>query len=444
MRKILTIANREYRAMVGTKAFLVTIGLMPILMMGGMLVPKLMKQVQKTEDKRIVVIDRSNALFEIVQQAADERNRDIDATVASGKEDNGFDLDDPRLVLEPMDPAEVDDERLLELSNQVRKGDLYAFVDIPADVLTSDAQAAANVQFYSQDAPLSEARRWFRESLNRIVRLQRLQNAGIDPLVVMAASIPINVKALGLLERAADGSIIPGEEADDMMVVFLPFIIMMLMFIVVFMSAQPMLESVLEEKSQRIAEVLLGSTNPFQLMAGKLLGNVGGSLTVFVLYACGAYLVANSMDVTDDVPFEIIPWFIIYQVLAVLFFSSIFMAIGACVTQLKEAQSMLMPVWFLLMTPLFVWIYAIKEPNGALATGLSLFPPATPLLMVLRLSTGATIPTWQPLVGIVGLVLTTLVVIWAAGRIFQIGILWQGKTPKMSDLVGWVVRRDLN
>ena len=79
----------------------------------------------------------------------------------------------------------------------------------------------------------------------------------------------------------------------------------------------------------------------------------------------------------------------------------------------------------------------VQEPNGSLATGLSLFPPATASMMVLRMATGATIPLWQPLLGVVLLTLATAFVVFIAGRIFRVGILWQGKTPKFSELIRW-------
>ena len=98
---------------------------------------------------------------------------------------------------------------------------------------------------------------------------------------------------------------------------------------------------------------------------------------------------------TEHVPVKIIPWFVIYQILGVLFFSSIFIAIGSAVKQLKEAQSLLLPVWMLMFLPMFVWFNVIEEPNSVVAVALSFFPPSAPLMTVLRLATGAAIPIWQ-------------------------------------------------
>jgi ABC-2 type transport system permease protein len=212
------------------------------------------------------------------------------------------------------------------------------------------------------------------------------------------------------------------------------------MWMVIFLAAQPMLESVLEEKSQRIAEVLLGSVSTFQLMIGKLLGGVGGSLTVVLVYGLGAIGLAWHFDALHLVPLRVIPWFLVYQVLAVMLFGSLFMAIGAAVNQLKEAQSMLLPVWLVMMFPLFIWFQAIREPMGGLATWMSFFPPATPLMMVLRIAATSAVPWWQAALGVVVLLATTLLIVLAAARIFRIGFLAQGKAPRLAELLRWALR----
>jgi ABC-2 type transport system permease protein len=201
-----------------------------------------------------------------------------------------------------------------------------------------------------------------------------------------------------------------------------------------------MLESVMEEKSQRIAEVLLGSVNAWQLMTGKLLGGVGGALTVVTAYAGGALAVAWHFDALHLVPLRIVPWFLAFQILAVLMFGSLFMAVGAACNQLKEAQSMLLPLWLIMMLPMFVWFQVVGDPTGSFATWLSFVPPGTPLLMVLRLSSSAAVPWWQPALGIVVMLAATWLCVFAAARVFRIAILAQGKTPRLVELLRWAMR----
>jgi ABC-2 type transport system permease protein len=272
------------------------------------------------------------------------------------------------------------------------------------------------------------------------VHKRRLEKANIDPKIVQRANQWVNVEPMGLVERSKTGEFSKPRESNELESIFLPFGMMMLMFMVVFMGAQPMLESVIEEKSLKIAEVLLGSANAFQLMVGKLIGGVGGSLTIFAVYGLGGVALAWGLDKLYLVPLRVVPWFIVYQVLAVLLFGSIFMAVGAAVNQLKEAQSMLLPIWLLLMFPLFVWIQVVQNPMSSFATWLSFVPPATSLMMVLRLGSTVSLPWWQLALGVLEMLAATLVVVFAAARIFRIGILAQGKTPKMAELIRWAIR----
>ena len=199
----------------------------------------------------------------------------------------------------------------------------------------------------------------------------------------------------------------------------------------------------MEEKMQRIAEVLLGSVNPFQLMMGKLLGMVGVSMTILAVYLGGAVLGARSAGWTEFIPPNLsllVIWFVIFQALAVLMFGAVFIAVGAACSDIKEAQSMIMPIYIFIIFPMFVWLPVMKEPAGALALVLSLIPPATPMLMMLRTAGWPNIPLWQPLLGTLLVLLTTVFCVFVAGRIFRVGLLMQGKGAKISDMVRWAVR----
>jgi ABC-type Na+ efflux pump permease subunit len=456
MKKIFIIAAREFRAIVGTKAFLLSIALMPLFMFGSMFAMEALKNAGKIDEKKVAVIDHSKQFLVAIKMSAANNNDMLEYLVAETPNDEQDDAagngagdaedesDGPptlskgsKYFIEEMDPDSIDDTARLELCDRIRQQDLYAFVEIPANIMDSSAAPEPEVRVYSEDSGLSNFTRWVSQAISERAKALRFQEIGLDPDEVSRAIQGVEVKGLGLLEQAADGTIKPAVEKDEMSAIFLPLIVLMLMFMVIFMSSQPMLESVLEEKSQRIAEVLLGCANPSQLMAGKLLGSVAGSLLVVVIYLGGGYAIAASKGMVDRIPFQIVPWFIVFQVFGVMFFAAIFMAVGASVSQLKEAQSMLLPVWMLLMSPLFIWFYVVQEPNGEMAKWLSLFPPATPTMMVLRMATGATIPTWQPVLGLVLLILATVACVYVAGRIFRVGILWQGKTPKLTEMIRW-------
>ncbi|MBC7966890.1 MAG: ABC transporter permease [Fuerstia sp.] len=478
MQKILTIARREYQAMVATKAFVIGIALMPVMMLGGMWIPGLLKGMERAEDRRIAIVDRSGQLFEPLKKVAIQRNQMLQAATAepsSPDAANGTNADGGalktlprdkekeadqqarkamgleeihRYLLESVPAEEFGDEQRLALSERIRSGDLYAFVEIPADVLLPqplDPLSAASLQlpeitYVAQDSALADAKRWVDTALNQLIRANRLTTAGVAPIVLLELERKAPVVGSGLYVRDEAGRITSEKKPNELASIFLPMGLMMLMFMIVMMSAQPMLESVLEEKTLRISEVLLGSANARQLMTGKLLGNVAGSLTVFALYAGGGLTAAYWKGYSDSIPFHILPWFVIYLLLAVLLFSSIFMAIAASVSQLREAQGLLLPVWMVMLLPMFVWFNVVREPNSTLATALSFFPPSTPLMMTLRLATGAIIPGWQIAMSFALLILATVVGVTAAAKIYRIGILWQGKTPKLTELLMWLIR----
>lgn len=444
MKKIITIAIREYKAMVGTKAFLLSIVMMPVLMLGGLIALRVLNNVGEIKERKIAVADGTGKLADVLKTSADARNDFIEKAFGENAEQADKDADEldtgpsfnkaEKFLIEIIE-GDLDDDQRVELSNKVRDQELYGLVEIPENAL--DLENAGVTKFYSQDSGLSPARGWIQSAISETVKAQRLADAEIDPVVVAQATATIPVKGMGLVSRAADGSLIEAEEKDTLTAIFVPMGVMMMMFMIIFMASQPMLESVLEEKSQRIAEVLLGSANPFQLMSGKLLGSVAGSVTIFSIYLVGMYFVVQQQGYIDSFPIHLVPWFVAFQVLGVLFYAAIFLAVGASVTQLKEAQSMLLPVWMLLMSPMFIWLFIVQDPNGTVAKWFSLFPPATPTTMMLRLSTGQTIPVWQPILGIVLTAISTLLIVVIAGRIFRVGILWQGKTPKLSEILKW-------
>ncbi len=220
----------------------------------------------------------------------------------------------------------------------------------------------------------------------------------------------------------------------------LPGGLLVLMFMMVMVGAAPLLQGVMEEKMQRIAEVLLGSVQPFPLMMGKILGMACVSLTMTAIYLACIFWGVNSYGYGEFLSAEIIVWFLIYQVLALFLYGSLYAAVGAACSDLKEAQTMLMPVTLISIMPLFVWFVVVREPTSTFSTLASLFPLATPTLMVARLAVPPGIPIWQPLLGIVLVLLTTLLCVYAAGRIFRVGILMQGKGPRLPDLYRWVFR----
>jgi ABC-2 type transport system permease protein len=434
MRKILIVARREYRAMVATKVFIITLLLMPVLMGGGVFFQEQLRRHVDLDEKRIVVFDETGVLLKPLLKAAEGRNKGEIFDFAGGGQIK------PRYRLEPGPAGPVTDRQRLDASARVRRGEIHGFVEIPADVLAvSSSGSCSKAKFYAHSTAFSEEKNWLQQALNSAVRRQRLRQAEIDPDKVDRASTWVMVEGLGLFKTSGNGQVKPAAPKSEKLMIFLPFGMMMLMFMVIMLAAQPMIETVMEERSQRIAEVLLGSLSPSQWMAGKLLGCVAGSLTIVAVYGLGALGLAEHYGVLHLAPVAMVPWFLVFQVLAVVLFSSLFMALGACVNDRRESQTMQIPMMLLIVFPMFVWFNVVQQPTGRFATWISLVPPATPMLMTLRLAANPDIPPWQPVLGVLLLLATTGLCVFAAARIFRIAILTQGQLPKMKQLLRWIV-----
>jgi ABC-type Na+ efflux pump permease subunit len=158
------------------------------------------------------------------------------------------------------------------------------------------------------------------------------------------------------------------------------------------------------------------------------------------VYLVGAYSALSRAGYAQYFPWQSVWWFVGFLSLAVLMYGSIFIAIGAAVSDMKEAQSMMTPVMLLVVSPMFVLQNVIREPGSTLSLAMSLFPPATPMLMIIRQAVPPGIPVWQPLLGIALVLLASLACVFAAGRIFRVGILMQGKGAKISEMFRWALR----
>jgi ABC-2 type transport system permease protein len=196
----------------------------------------------------------------------------------------------------------------------------------------------------------------------------------------------------------------------------------------------------MEEKSERIAEVLLGTVTPGEFMMGKVLGSLGVAFTTSAIYIAGGIFSVYKLGRQDIIPFHVLPWFFVYLFLNITMVGTVMAALGATCNDSKDAQSMQFPAMLPLLIPLFFMMPVIMNPLGNLATGLSLFPLWTPMLMLLRQSTSVTIPLWQPIVGLVGVVLFTVFFVWAGARVFRASIILHGKRPKFGTLVKYVVK----
>jgi len=163
-------------------------------------------------------------------------------------------------------------------------------------------------------------------------------------------------------------------------------------------------------------------------------------MTVSTVYVIVILTAAMNLGFMSKIPLSALPWFYVYMLLAVFMFGAFTSALGALCSDPKDAQNLMFPSMFPVMLPVFVMIPVASTPLAGFATWLSLVPPLTPALMSVRLATPMSIPTWQPWIGLLGVLICAIAVVWVSGRIFRIAILNQGKPPRLADLVRWAVK----
>ncbi|MBI1826702.1 MAG: ABC transporter permease [Planctomycetes bacterium] len=460
MRKVFVVAMREYQAAVKTKAFIVSLVLMPVMTIGSAALQTVLRGKKDIGDKHVAVVDYTHQLFPAIQKAADERNnKEIYSTeglsdeierdrsgghvgTITAEEQSGEKAQTkPRFLFEEVNAGIADPLKVtLDLSERVRKLEIFGFFIIGKDAIEPGADLEQGaIAYYSNSPTYDDVQKWFGPKVNSRIQEIRFQKLNIDRKVVQEATKWIQVGNFNLVSVDESGNIKRAQKTNELASIFIPMGLMMLMFMVVMIGATPLMQSVLEEKTNRIAEVLLGSVPPFELMLGKLIGMVGVSLTIVTIYLVGAYLAIKRAGYADLFPRQIVWWFIVYQCLAVLMFGSVFIAIGSAVNDMREAQSLMTPVMLVVCSPMFVWFNVVREPSSTLSTVMSLFPPATPMLMTIRQAVPPGIPLWQPALGVALVLLTTIVIVFAAGRIFRVGILMQGKGPRLGEMLRWVI-----
>jgi ABC-2 type transport system permease protein len=191
---------------------------------------------------------------------------------------------------------------------------------------------------------------------------------------------------------------------------------------------------------QRVFEMLLASATPSELIMGKVAAAVGLSLTSSVLYVAGGLLVLQAMAMMGLAPLSLLPWFVVYLVADVMVLCALGAALGAACSSPNDAQHLATPMLAPVLIPLIVMMPVMQRPNSLFSTAMSLFPPFTPILMLMRQAMPGGVPAWQPWAGLAGVLLWTFAISWAAARIFRIAILMQGKTASFSNLFRWAIR----
>jgi ABC-2 type transport system permease protein len=412
--KTLIVALSEFTTLTRSKAFLIGILLMPVFMGIALGVQKFTRNATDINERRFVVIDRTGVLYPAIATAAEEWNRGAVAT--------GVQLA-PRFVPSAAMFPEAEEQARAELSERVRKDEIYAFVEIPREAL--DPASSGTIRYHSNHPSYRTLPSWISNVINREIMNQRFREAAIDRALVTRLTKRTELEELGLLQRDGAGRIRAAVAVDKIRTMAIPVGMMMILLFSVMSGAPQLLNSVIEEKMSRISEVLIGSVTPFALLLAAL-------------YISGGAAVANYMGYGDALHLSDIVWLLLFLTMASFMFGSIFITIGAACSDLKDAQGMMTPAMLIMMLPWMTWFAILNAPDSSMSLGLSLFPTAAPFLMLLRIMIPPGPPVWQILLAVVICGATTVAAVYAAGKIFRTGLLMQGKAATFGEMWRWV------
>ncbi len=422
-----------------TKAFLFGAIIMPILMMGLFIVviPLMMESNNTPLQGKIAVVGSIDVIEEIKQQLTigDTEIQEITAqlpeVITNDPIANAM-LNNTSGKATDVEIVSAEGETVDALKQLVQAEELAGFIVVPESLLIStDSEERLEVFIPSSFSPN-----------HTDILSSAAARAVVDIRLERLGHIPKKIRALTRRPRTFATRISDdGAEAEDNEVArkIIPMAFMMLLWIATFTSGNYLLTTTIEEKANKVMEVLLSAISPMQLLAGKILGQAGVSAVILGMYGSAAIAGLVAFAMMDLVPMMHLTLFGVYFIIAYFMIATIMAAVGSAVTELRDAQSLMGPIMLILIIPMALWPVLAEHPNGLIATITSFTPPLLPFVMILRV-TASTEPValWQIILSIVIGFASVVAMVWMCARIFRIGVLMQGKPPNVLQLVRWI------
>jgi len=434
MNKMLAVLKREYLAAVRKKMFIVMTILFPVLMSAAMLLPGLM-MARGLGEKRVAVLDGTGKLQSAFTRTIAPEQPDVKKSL-SGRRRNEL----PQSIkVDYVDArTNTDPKPYLDRLNADRKSSnrLDAVLVVPYDAIDG---ADAKMTFYSRSSTDVITQERLSSIANRTIQRLRLGARGLDGDAVDALTRNVPVDGVQL---SRSGEQKKGGELN----LILGFLFAALLLIPSFIYGLEIMRGIVQEKSDRVVEVLISSMSPRQLLTGKILGIALVGLTqvtawMLMLTAVGAYLgtiaATAGINVTQFLRPMVFVYFYLFFVLGYLTYVCIYAIAGAVCNSEKEAQQLIAPVSMVMMLPWFLMLAIITNPDSGLAIGFSLAPVFGPLTMFVR-----ALVSEPPIAHLLICVLVSLATIaaffWITAKIFRVGILSYGKRPTIAELWRWL------
>ena len=434
MNKLWLIIQREYLTRVQKKSFILTTLLTPLGFLVFFVVMGFIMSYQGDEAFTIAVRDEANMLEGVMK---DESN--LFFTFSK--------------------------ESLDTLKARTLRGEYSGVLVIPT---LSDIQAREHgVQYYSDDPLGLDAETAIKDALSTRLREYKMTQQEIDPKLVESLRTKIRLEPKAIADET--------EQISTMRTALgagIGFVMGLLMYMGVFIYGMMIMRSVMEEKTNRIVEVMISTVRPFQLMMGKIIG-VGAvgitqflvwiilipvlSLLVNLIFGFEPSAMSGGMDMAQQIDpddmqqmiamgmheigqmnwWTILPLFLVFFVLGYLLYSSMFAAVGSAVgDDIGESQSLTLPISIPVLIAFYIMMVSIRSPHSTLSVWASIFPLFSPIVMPARLAFD--VPWWQIALSVVLLAGTVILFVWISARIYRVGILMYGKKVTFKELVKWM------
>lgn len=423
MSRTWAVVKREFLEMIRTRAFLIGTLLGPLLMLGLIGFQIFMANRAGGGERAIVVVDRSGAKL----------GQAVGQLLTAGQDEARTEF---RLEFAESSPnAAVDDEVRAELLARIGRGEVDGFLWIPAGVLEGLA-----VAYEGKNAASMADMERVRGAVQTAVQGARLAMAGIDAGAVRGAMQRVPFDARNTDEKAARGSV--GA------LMGLTYILGFAVYLVVILYGNTVLRGVLEEKRERIVEVVISSIRSDQLLVGKVLGIGGAGIFQVLIWGCfgalalsrGGQIAARfgaSIPELPTVPLSVGLIFLFFFATGFLLYATMYAAVGSIATTDQEAQQLQMPIIMFLVLALSMMGSVMMDPNGSAAVIGSMIPFTAPVVMPMR-AVGTGIPASQ-MVGSMALILLAVAgILWSSARIYRIGVLATGRRPSLREVWRWV------
>jgi ABC-2 type transport system permease protein len=420
MSEILIIIKREFLERVRTKSFLLSTLLLPVFVIGAVILPSLIKS---GGGERTLVL---------VEEAPQGIGDHMVALLTAPREEEGETTYTIERIAGPLD------QHRESLNARALAKEIDGYVWVPVDVVEQ-----SQISLRARDIGNLQVNRDVQRAASEAVRAERLRVSGIDPSQVAALVRPVEVETARITARGEDG-------AGALATLGFSYIVGFFVYMLIILYGQNVMRSVLDEKTNRIVEVVISSVKASHLMAGKILGVGAVALFQVAIWAVFLSLVISQSGLLAERAgvsaealraIQIEPGvglaLVVFFVGGFLLYAALFAAVGAAVGSEQEAQQMIIPVMMPLFIPLLFMVPVLTDPLGRIATVLGMIPFTSPMVMPMRMGS-TSIPALQIAASGALLAATVVFVTWVVGKIYRVGILSTGKKPTLKELGRWL------